>query len=162
MEAPRVIYLAGQISVMAPETYYWRERFTSRLAEDKRFSIINPCGNKFNENSLKKQEIDSHFKLYKANNIELIVPKDRASVKRSDICVVNMIQYDETKPLLGTIFELAWYFDSPEKIVIGITDDAPVGSSILSGHPFIKATVHTWVSEVYEAADLVQTFTELE
>jgi nucleoside 2-deoxyribosyltransferase len=154
----RVIYLAGQISVLAPETYNWRERARKAFFGDNRFEVIDPTYNGFNGGALDRGR-ESNFDLYKEKSIELIVPKDRNSVKHSDICIVNMNFYDETKPFIGTIFELAWYYDSPDKQVIGISEEEP-GTTINTGHPFIKAAVDVWTKNEQEAVELVKFFTE--
>lgn len=154
----RIIYLAGQISILAEETYAWRERARKSLLEDDRFEVIDPTYNNFNGGALDRGR-KTHFELYKEKSIELIVPKDRNSVKHSDICIVNMNTYDDTKPFIGTIFELAWYYDSPDKQVIGIYDGEP-GYTINTGHPFINAAVNVWTRNEQEAVELVKFFTE--
>jgi nucleoside 2-deoxyribosyltransferase len=156
----RTVYLAGQISVKAPETYNWRERARNALLEDgeSRFEVIDPTYNNFNGGALARGH-ETNFELYKEKSIGLIVPKDRNSVKHSDICIVNMNFYDETKPFIGTIFELAWYYDSPDKQVIGISEEEP-GTTINTGHPFIQSAINVWTKDDQEAVELVKFFTE--
>jgi hypothetical protein len=49
-----IIYLVGQISIDAPETYHWRERVVEYFKDYPQFQLINPCGNSFNTN-IKKE-----------------------------------------------------------------------------------------------------------
>lgn len=59
-----------------------------------------------------------------------------------------MNQYDPDKPLLGSFFELAWYFDSPEKAVVGFADNM---DDYLVQHPFVQQAVTVWCETVEEA-----------
>jgi hypothetical protein len=99
----------------------------------------------------------NRFKVYKTLGIQLIVPKDKSYVMRSTIGMADMTQYDPDKPLIGTMFELAWYHNYPEKTVIGIYDGDPM-DSIWSGHPFVQDTVKVWVRNHHEACETVRTY----
>ena len=66
-----------------------------------------------------------------------------------------MNQYDPDKPLLGSFFELAWYFAEPEKTVIGYADDL---NSYLCQHPFVQGAVSTWVNDVVDAVYLLKKY----
>jgi hypothetical protein len=76
-------------------------------------------------------------------------------VLESDIALVNMTQYDPDKPLLGSFFELAWYFTHPEKTVIGFADDL---NSYLCQHPFVQEAVNVWCGSVEEAVFMLQKY----
>jgi len=201
----QVIYLIGQISSIAPESYEWRGRvreyFASKEDKDcrgtasivenvalmpstdpfdlevspfdpseslgidipmmvfttanKGWEIIDPCHNAFN--AAVKLESTSREKVYEIAGVDLIVPKDRMAVKRSSICFANFHRYDPNKALIGTMFELAWYADSPDKAVIGIFD----GDHMLDEycrHPFVRSAVHTWVRDEIEACELASRY----
>ncbi len=60
---------------------------------------------------------------------------------------------DEEKPILGSFFELAWYYTMPEKTVIGIFDGDP-NEAIQCKHPFVQEAVTTWVKTPKEACYL--------
>jgi hypothetical protein len=143
------IYLVGQISPKFEVTYLWRKKVREILMG--RFHIIDPCSNSFNKDSLKENE----YAITKTNRvvgIDLLVPKDLTYVKRSDIAIVNMNQYDPDKPLLGSFFELAWYYMYPEKAVIAFADDL---NDYKCQHPFVQQAVNTWCRDEDEACDLV-------
>ena len=61
---------------------------------------------------------------------------------------------------IGTFFELAWCFDAPEKMVIGIFDGDHTKDSQCQ-HPFVKSTIHVWVKNVLEACKLLERFMDI-
>jgi hypothetical protein len=85
-----------------------------------------------------------------SNNI--LVPKDKSYIYRSTIVIANLIQYDLNKPIIGTLFELAWCNYLNNKTVIGIKLDK---DDILYNHPFVSSTITTWVTNEYEACKLI-------
>jgi len=164
----QIIYLVGQISTSAPETYNWRERFIQfwrNKFEDynefsSRLEIINPCFTEWNSDILEKNyrtEPTEPFKQYLMKETDVLPPKDRAFVQRSTIGIVNVNQYDPNKPLIGSYFELAWYYDSPDKTVIGICE-GPRTHNINANHPFVRQTVNTWVENEIKACRLLERF----
>lgn len=148
------IYLVGQISPKFPETYKWREDIINDFEDIYEIQFINPCGNAFNQKGLAKRR-NAVTKEKRSFGIDLLVPKDRSFVKRSTIAMVNMNHYDVEKPLLGSFFELAWYFDSPEKGVIAWADDL---TKYECQHPFVQQAVTTWCQDVAEACYLVKKY----
>jgi hypothetical protein len=150
------IYLIGQISVDEPETYEWRRNVRRCFAGKPDWKIIDPCNNGFNktvfENNGDGKDVN-RLKVYRTKGIELIVPKDCSYVMRSTMAICNMNQYDRHKPIIGTCFELAWYYLNPEKTVIGIYDGNPE-DDIHCKHPFVKSAVDVWVKDEYDAAEL--------
>lgn len=148
------IYLVGQISPKKPITYDWRVKVEQNLAPRTDIEIINPCANNFNQESLKNgtYAVTEH---YRVDAIDVLVPKDRTYVMRSDIAIVNMNQYDENKPLLGSFFELAWYRDYPEKTVIAFADNL---NEYSCQHPFVQQSVTTWCNNEEEACYIVNRY----
>jgi len=147
-----VIYLVGQISPKHPETYTWRERAVSKLSDD--FDLINPCSNPFNQKVLMRGNY-AVTKEKRSFGIDLLVPKDRRFVDLSDIAIVNMNHYDIEKPLLGSFFELAWYYDSPKKAVIAFADDL---NDYQCQHPFVQKAVTTWCTDLTDAIYLARKY----
>lgn len=146
------IYLVGQISPKYEITYLWRkyvrEYFLGLI------KVIDPCCNSFNKEYLEK----SNYAVTKENRsfgLDLIVPKDLTSVQRSSIAIVNMNQYDISKPLLGSFFELGWYYMYPEKSVIAFADDL---DDYQCQHPFVQQAVDVWCNNEKEACQLVERY----
>lgn len=146
-----VIYLAGQISVNDVRSYQWRENVKGIFHNEDMYEVIDPCGNKFNQSLINKDDYQDHCDVYNLNGTGILVPKDKSYVTRSTIAIVNMIHYDKDKPIVGTCFELAWYNFTNDKTVIGIYED-----NKYSNHPFVKNTVTVWVSDEYEACHLIK------
>jgi len=155
------IYLMGQISGKAPETYRWRKKFREEFENDNQFNIIDPCNNYFNRSLLEKAKklnfTKEHCTIKEAcriQGVDIIVPKDYLYVHISDIGVADLNLYDQNKPLIGTMFELAWYSNYPYKTVIAIHK----GKDIYKKHPFIQKAVTTWVTDSQEAVKLIKNY----
>jgi len=150
------IYLVGQISVDKPISYEWRENVRNHFKGNDMFQIIDPTNNNFNTAKLKEAGNDPHrFIIYKTKGVQLLVPKDRTIVDDSTMCFANMNLYDENKPMIGSMFELAWYYDAPEKAVIGIFDGDPE-SDVYCNHPFVRSTIDLWVKNEQEACEITE------
>lgn len=156
------IYLVGQISPKFEITYKWRENVRNHFEGAKyngkglstEIQIIDPCSNPFNAKVLKKSEY-AVTKEKRSFGIDLLPPKDYRFCKRSTICMANMNQYDPDKPLIGSFFELSWYYTMPDKAVIGFAEDL---DSYNCQHPFVKQAVHTWCKDEEEACFLVDKY----
>lgn len=159
------IYLIGQISVDKKITYEWRQDvrkfFDPSIPGNECFEMIDPCDNEFNKSARNfNGELgpDPHrLRVYKTKGIGLIVPKDHSYVLRSTGCIANMNQYDKDKPMIGTLFELAWYYQNPEKCVIGVFDGDP-SEDVHCNHPFIRETIDVWCKDHMEAAMLLKDY----
>jgi hypothetical protein len=160
-----IIYLIGQISVEKEITYQWRQEvrkfFDPSKLSNANFEIIDPCDNEWNKEVSnfdgEKGEDPQRLKVYKSMGIGLIVPKDYSYVLRSTGCIANMNQYDPLKPTIGTLFELAWYYQNPEKCVIGVFDGDPT-NDVYCNHPFVKETVDVWCKDHMEASKLLKDY----
>lgn len=149
------VYLVGQISPKFDVTYEWRKyvRIHFDFKNDP-FNFIDPCGNLFNKRALDKKE----YAVQKDRvewGLNILPHKDLSFVLESDIALVNMNQYDESKPLLGSFFELAWYFIHPEKTVIAWADDL---DSYICKHPFVQQAVSVWCEDVRQACRLLEKY----
>jgi hypothetical protein len=148
------IYLVGQISPKFEITYKWRKNVRDYYKYKNNIQIIDPCSNPFNKKVLQENSY-AVSKERRVNGIDLLPPKDYTYCKRSSIAIVNMNQYDPDKPLLGSFFELAWYYTMPEKAVIGFAEDL---NQYVCQHPFVKQTVHVWCNDEMQACDLVDRY----
>lgn len=151
----QLIYLVGQISPKFEETYQWRRNIKNEFAEGySNIQFIDPCANPFNEKMLKKK-CYAVTKEKRSFGIDVLPTKDYTFCKKSTMAVANMNQYDPDKPLLGSFFELAWYFTMPEKTVIGIAKDR---TEYICQHPFVTEAITTWVSDEFEAAYIINKY----
>ena len=147
----QTIYLVGQISPKYEITYLWRKYVRDYFKYDEDKFIIDPCANPFNRKGLQSKEYAVQREKSTVG-IELLPSKDLTYVKTSNIALVNMNQYDMDKPLLGSYFELAWYYMHPEKSVIAFADDL---DDYQCKHPFVQQAVTVWCNNSEEACDLV-------
>lgn len=155
-----IIYLIGQISVDKPESYEWRKNVRRAFGTSPTFEVIDPCNNGFNQAVLANAGGDpKRLKVYKTKGTELLVPKDFSYVQRSTMAFANMNTYDEKKPIIGTCFELAWYYTSPVKTVIGIFNGDPK-NDVICNHPFVRETVDIWVQDEWQACKIAKHFYE--
>ncbi len=151
----KMCYLVGQISPKFEITYGWRQLVIDSMADyEDQIGFINPCGNSFNKDTLDKSEYAVRPD-GRAFGIDVLPHKDYTFVLESDIAIVDMNQYDPDKPLLGSFFELGWYFAHPEKTVIAYAKDL---NSYLCQHPFVQGAVGTWCGNVEEAVYLLKRY----
>lgn len=149
-----IVYLIGQISPAALESFSWREEVRGYFEHRADFEVIDPCQDEFNT-KLVEENVTERIEIYKEKGIKLIVPRDRWYVLRSTIGLCNLNHYDPNKPIIGTMFELAWYCEMPEKAVIGIYD-GDVKDDVTCSHPFVDRAIDTWVKNEVEACELVE------
>jgi hypothetical protein len=60
--------------------------------------------------------------------------------------------------MIGTLMELAWYMDNPQKTVIGLLPEGNITTDPHAAHPFVAEAVHVWTKSVKEACRMVDTF----
>lgn len=153
------IYLIGQITAN-PATYQWRSEVEDYFGDKDLVEIINPCGCMFNQDALTNSDSDENAFSKKAlveNGIVLLPHRDKEFVNQSNIAFANMNMYSSEKPILGTFYELAWYFAAPEKMVIGIFDGDPT-KDFQCHHPFVRETIQSWTKTPLEACQLLERF----
>lgn len=154
------VYLIGQISVSDERTYNWRKNVKDYFLDDRQFYFIDPCKNEYNKAVAKEYGDGSdpdRTKVYKTEGINLLVPKDKMYVMKSTLAIANLNHYDPDKPMIGTMFELAWYHDNNHKAVIGIYD-GDWTSDKYCNHPFVKSVVNCWVKNEEEACKTLEKY----
>ncbi len=154
-----LIYLVGQISPKFAITYKWRQNIIDNFADRTDIKFINPCDNPFNKKVLRRIEY-AITKENRTSGIDVLPSKDYTFCKRSSMAIVNMNHYDTAKPMLGSFFELGWYYTMPEKTVIGFADDL---NDYQVQHPFVQQAVTTWCNNESQVAIILdQYFTTVE
>ena len=152
------VYLVGQISVDLPETYEWRREVRYYFKDNDYIGIIDPCNNNFNQSMLKKYaHLDKdRLQVYGEQGIDILVSKDHSFVERSTIAIADMNIYDPQKAIIGSYFELAWYYTHPEKTVIGVYAGDREKNGLHTRHPFVNQSITTWVKTHKEACELIK------
>lgn len=147
--AKKRIYLAGNIS-SDPATYKWRDKATKLLEEE--YTVLNPANNKFNRGLLKAyKENPEEFKKG-AIDKRILVVKDYQLVAGSDIILVNMQIITPEKPVIGTLFELAWAWYLKIPVIAIIADNW------FCQHPFTVASFSATADSLEEAVHLIKYF----
>ena len=136
------IYLAGFISGnVLDKCLAWRkkirEHFDLRPKWHGEITFLDPL------NGQKAEEINEEGL---KSNIpgKAFVKRDHKCVKIADLLIVNLDTFGETRPLTGTIYELAWAWLYNIPVIIITTDPN------YKEHPFIKDTACIMVSSVEE------------
>jgi hypothetical protein len=156
------IYLVGQIS-SNPASYEWRLNLQKHLAiqEDKiknTIELLDPCKNSMNLSLIRTAKFDEakfNESAFAHDSLSILTPLDAGYVKASTIGFINMNHFTPERPIIGSYFELAWYYHLyPEKPTIGILDGDPL-SFYHTKHPFVQASIHTWVKNEIDALNLI-------
>jgi nucleoside 2-deoxyribosyltransferase len=148
------VYLVGQISSDI-QTFAWREEVETWLGSEK-FKILNPCASQYAQRLLSQNSNIEEYKkkVYSNKEVPIIPHRDYNMVLLSDIGIANMNIITPEKPMIGSFFELAWYFLHPEKTVIGIAADRQ--KEFHCHHPFVTEAIKVWVKDNKEAVEVIK------
>jgi len=145
-------------------TFEWRQNFIKIINEKQengdRVEIINPFSSKFDMDLFEEAAGDTEKfgKIAgKTRHVGLLVPKDRNCVRRADIIIANVTHYSPERYIIGSFFELAWSFDQPATMVIGICEN-DLRFDPIATYPFVQEAVHAWVKNEAQAAKVVEEF----
>ena len=155
------VYLGGNIS-QSEETYLWRDKVEELVADQPQIIPINPCASKYNQvmrevnkgRALTDEEGQLYTKEAQQATRGLLPVKDYALLKTCDINLVNLTINTPGRPMIGTVFEMAWCKDVFKIPCIGITG-GPDFESPYTEHPFIKYALEAEVATVEEAIELI-------
>jgi len=155
------VYLGGNIS-HDPETYEWRRRFTEIVRLFDAIEPIDPCASRYSDDMFKKwhglditEEAGVRYTAEaQARTKGLLPDKDYWLLKSCDVNVVNLMINTPGRPMIGTVFEMAWCRDIFNIPCIGITG-GPDFESAYTVHPFIQRALTSEVPTGEEAADLI-------
>ena len=149
------LYLAGQITPN-PKTYEWRKETIEALKDIPNLTILDPCASEFDRSMVNsKRDKDGYaIKTFLDEGLSLLPHKDLDHVDKSTIIIFNLWQFDPQRALLGTIFELAWAFERPNIMTIGILRNWK--ETAFGKHPFVSQTIHAWVDHHLDAAALIR------
>jgi len=156
----KTVYLAGLINPQAPRTIEWRTEAAFTLQDF--FIVLNP---------LRGKDLRNDDKFYSsrgqlATRIESkpIVARDYRDILRSDYLLANLDDYGSDRPMVGTLFELAWAWQLCKPVIAfgeyrrpefrneveGIT--APLTPTLLE-HPFVEQAVTEFHYSLEDATD---------
>ena len=138
MNLVKKIYLIGHINPSHPETYVWREQVEDYFGPWPTVEIINPCDSSFDAKLMDDGlEDPGRLKAYRKKGTRIFVPKSFQSVDESTIAIANLCAYGSEDPMIGALFELAWYMTHPHKTVIGLLPEGNISTDPHAAHPFV-------------------------
>lgn len=145
----RIVYLAGLISTDTPESLEWRIRIAP-LLQDAGFEVRTPM---FGKKKLDCDSKDGGLTSSSASS-KSIVLRDRRDVRESDIILVHLETFGCTRPLVGTVCELAWAWDQRTPVVAICKPD----NYLMRKHPFISEFVSHYADNEEEALDFLRRY----
>jgi len=133
------IYLAGYITgSVLDQCIAWRKKLREYyVMKDWNITWLDPLNGHYIES------ITDDGLACKIDGQNLI-HRDYQSVIQSDLVVANLDTFGATRPLTGTICELAWAWEHHKPIIIISTDP------YYTNHPFIKYFASSYVTSVEE------------
>lgn len=156
------VYLAGNIS-QDTRTYKWREDVEFLTREERLYHkivIVNPCGNKFDQNM---KDVDGgsleFIKEAKKRSQHLLRAKDYKMINICNVMIVNLELTSPERPLIGTVQELCWahdVFGIPVIAIVG-TEESQTNNPYVQ-HPWIDECCSAKVQTVEEAVDMLKMF----
>jgi len=143
------IYLAGLISTEKQESLTWRRAARRKFFNDyeDKLVILDPMRGKWD---LEQQSQNGGLTDPAFTSTD-IIRRDYGDVSQADIILVNLNDFGSSRPLVGTIMELAWAWEQ-KKLVIAI---AGPNVTWLRDHPFVKECVSHWFSSVDAAIEFI-------
>lgn len=135
------IYLCGFINgEKIKECIAWRKQIRSYYLNKgwNKILFLDPLNGDERE-TIDKEGLTSSVIPWKA-----IVHRDYNSVKNSDLIIANLDTFGATRPLTGSIYELAWAWREEIPVIVISKDPMYVK------HPFIKDTASVIVESVDE------------
>lgn len=138
------IYLAGLISTDYPESLLWRKIASERIRE-LGHNPISPMAGKKN---LAKQTTDGGITSKVATSKGIIL-RDYRDLRRADVIVANLETFGCRRPLVGTLFELAWAWQLNVPVVAIVAPD----NYLFRQHPFISESVAFFKETVIHAVE---------
>ncbi|KKL99948.1 hypothetical protein LCGC14_1809300 [marine sediment metagenome] len=143
----QVVYLAGFISTEHPETFEWRNRVGFTLQQVHGFQTLSPLRGKA---ELTRTSTDGGISSTEHTPHDIIL-RDFGDIARSDLVLVNLNTYGSTRPLVGTIFELAWAWEHRKPVIAFCEAD----NYLMRKHPFVQESVAHYFEAEQEAVKYI-------
>ena len=138
------VYLCGAVAP-DPRCFEWRTKASAMLSHH--FTVTDPSLNAADRSwRTGKTDIDTLI----THTQGMFLFKDYAHIKETDIIFVNLTVRDPDRPMVGTLFEIAWGFHW-KKCCIMIVDN-----SHYSKHPFIAYTASAMFTDTVRACTFIR------
>lgn len=148
----KTVYLAGLISTEHPESLAWRDVARRKLWDyagdlGKDVVVLSPLRGKADLEGATSDGGITH----PATTAKDVMYRDRADILRADIILVNLNDWGSERPMVGTMFELAWAWDH-KKPVVAVVDD---NNYLMKSHPFVVEAVTHYFEDLDSACKFV-------
>lgn len=141
----KTVYLAGLISTEKPESLHWRIEAEEHLREHA--VVLSPMRGKENLVKTSKDGGITDPSLTKTD----VTIRDYHDIRKADVILAHLESFGSTRPLIGTIAELAWAWDHK----IPVVAVAREGNILMRTHPFINTFVSHYVEHIDEGVDIL-------
>lgn len=142
------IYLAGLINSNVLESLQWR--IDAEIQLNDVFKIISPLRGKLDLAKITNDGgLNTTFTTH--NDITL---RDFNDIKQSDILLAHLELWNSSRSLLGTIAEMAWFWEWKKPIIAICKED----NTYMRTHPFVVSFVTHFLPSVDEAIDFLRLY----
>lgn len=135
------VYLAGLISTERPATFAWRKEAFDELKWT--FEVLSPLRDKLD---LARHSKDGGVTDTRLTSKDVIL-RDHSDVLSSDLIIVHLEAFGSLRPLMGTLFELAWAWEHKIPVIAIAYED----NAVMRIHPFLAESVSHFVTTTAEA-----------
>lgn len=142
------VYLAGLISTEKPESLEWREKAIPTFKQG--IEVLTPMRGKHN---LKTDSKDGGL-TSSTRTPKDIVHRDFGDVSSADVILAHLEDFGSTRPMVGTLCELAWAWQMRTPVVAVAAEN----NYLMRNHPFIKEFVAHYFPSVEEAVNFINVF----
>jgi nucleoside 2-deoxyribosyltransferase len=143
----KILYLAGYISTKAPLTIEWRIEAEHKLRD--KFEVLSPLRHKMDLST----STDGGMTVATRTSKDIIF-RDYSDIMTSDIVLFHLENFGESRPLIGTLMELAWCWQL-KKPTVGICYK---DNAIYYNHPFIVEAIGHYFLTENEAIDFLNNY----
>jgi len=140
-----IVYLAGLISTDHPQSLEWRDDAAFKLDSGWGIDSLSPLRGKDMTTS-KDGGISTPDQGSKS-----IIVRDYNDIRQADVMLVNFNLWGSTRPLVGSLMELAWAWEM-KMPVVAVCDK---GDRLMRDHPFIKECVSHYCETVEKAIEFI-------
>lgn len=78
-----------------------------------------------------------------------IIFRDYWDIRQSDVLLTCLDDFGNSRPLVGTLMELAWAWEARKPVV------AFAATPLMLNHPFVKESVGRYCADLDEAIDIL-------
>ena len=143
------IYLAGLISTDYPGSLEWRQYAESELLAAGAI-VLSPLRG---EGNLVELSPDGGLTTPKRTSRDVIL-RDHSDIQVADTVLVHLEDFGSPRPLMGTLYELAWCWRLRKPVVAVAKAD----NYLMRTHPFVSESVAHYLPTIEEAVEFIKSY----